>query len=164
VYIVVMDKVNLVGTTWIGNRSLLNGNLIGVYASAKSDALMADKRDQWSIEVGRKGLCIVGAFRNLSERSILENTLRHGGSAVWIEDHQLPTSYSKTCSQAFMEGRLMVVSCFWIPRGTYGTAAYCAELVQHLSTRLVMWAPSSHGFMPQIQARASKNGKRVEVH
>lgn len=159
-----MKKSILVGTTWVGNCELLDCELVGVFASERSDALMVVARDQWACQVGRDGLCIVGGFRTLGEKSVLKNVLRCGGSAVWIVDHKLPTVYSRIYARAFVEGRLLVVSCFWIPRGIYGTVSYCAEVVQHLASRLVLWAPVGRGYLPQVAARARRNGKVVEVH
>jgi len=158
-----MKDSRLVGTTWIGNRLLLDRELVGIFASARSDALMARHRDLWAIEEGQEGAAIVGVFRNLAERSILENLLRHGGRAVWIVDHMLPTMYSDACSQAMVEGRLLVVSCFWTRRSLYSTTRYCSHLVMCLATRLVMWAPVAGGFIPQLMARALRQGKQVDV-
>lgn len=162
-------NADLIGTTWIGNIELLSDSvlgergIVGVFASERSDALMADRRDQWSVELGLRQSTIVGAFRTRSENCILKNVLRYGGRAVWIVDRKLPTVYSKVCSKAFMEGRLLVVSCFWIDRAVYGAGGYCAELVQHLAQRLVAWCPAKKGFIPQVLRRARRNGKVVQV-
>lgn len=159
----------LIGTTWIGNVELLNDSvseekgIVGIFASEKSDAV-ADLRDQWSMELGESRSTISGVFRTRSEKSILKNVLRNGGRAIWIVDRRLPTVYSRICSRAFMEGRLLVASCFWIDKGTYGTACYCAEVVQLLCSRVVVWAPSKRGHMPHVLARAARNGKSVEIH
>lgn len=163
---------NLVGCTWIGNPALLESRedldspnvceRIGVFASEQSDRLQAISRDQWACDLGRKGSQIVGIFRTMSEKSILKNVLKYGGSAVWILDHKLPAFFSKICVKALMEKRLLVVSCFWIDKSVYGTVGYCSELVQLLSTRLIMWAPQKALFA-QIAWQARKNGKAVEI-
>lgn len=158
-----MKNSILVGTTWVGNLNLLERELVGVFSSERSDVMMAAARDQWAFEMGCHGECIVGPFRTVSEKCILKKLLSYGGCAVWIVDHKLPTVYNKIYARAFVEGRLLVVSCFWIPKGIYGTTSYCAELVQALSKRLVVWAQVNRGYVPQVMARARRNGKTVEA-
>lgn len=159
-----MKNLNLVGTTWIGNSSLLDEELVGVFASDRSDILMPRRRDHWAADAGLEGCKVVGSFRNLSERNILEILLRYGGHAVWIVDRKLPTIYSSTCCQAFAEGRLLVVSCFWNDESLFSTRQYCADFVQRLASRLILWAPSSGGLMQRVASCAYCNGKLVEVH
>lgn len=172
-----MDKVgdnsrDLVGCSWIGNREILNnvecggasGELIGVFATDRSDVLAAYARDQWAIKMGCSGNTVVGTFRYASEMSILKNVLKHGGRAVWILDRKFPARLGKLFSCAILKGRLLVISCFWRNRSVYGTKCYCADLVQHLSTRIALWTPADWGHMEQILLRARRNKKRVEVY
>lgn len=156
-----MKNECLKGSTWLGNDSLLEGSLVGVFASERGASHLEFERCRWAVGMGVHHRGIVGTFKSGVEKVILKNVLEYGGHAVWILDRKLPAGFNGVLCRAFREGRLLVISCFWIPKGIYGTGSFCAQMVQHLAERLVLWAPSSKGFLPQVMSRARLNGKEV---
>lgn len=163
----------LSGMTWIGNRNLLNHcdphgrrNLVGVFVGAQCSSRSMIDQEEWAIAAGFRKECIVGLFHSVGERNILKHVLRRGGCAVWILDHALPTIYGRLYSRAIVEGRLLVVSCFWIPHGSYTTLRFCAHLVAHLAGCLVVWKSMAQAtararvdYMAQLCASARKKEK-----
>ena len=154
----------LTGMSWIGNASLWRRQkIVGVFADCHSDGWMDFFRGQWAIEMGCKGKILVGIFSSWTEREILRLHLRNGGRAVWILGMAFPGSFNRDCSCAIWEGRLLVVSCFWIPRWTYSTYRYCCQLVSACADSLVFWGIDSTCYTKEVYDRACARGVKVEL-
>lgn len=158
--------VSLAGMSWIGNINLWRmgrKNRIGVFADCYSSGRIDAGRSQWAIQMGQQKNCIVGIFNSWTEREILRLHLRSGGKAIWILGTAFPKLFNKDCVNAIYEGRLLVVSCFWVPEWTYATYRYCCQLVPACASSLVFWSIDHTRYSDVVYRRALDCGMEVKL-
>lgn len=158
--------MSLAGMSWIGNINLWHigrKNRIGVFADCYCCGRIDGNRCQWAIQMGQRKQCIVGIFNSWTEREILRLHLRNGGKAIWILGTAFPKLFNKDCANAIHEGRLLVLSCFWIPEWTYVTYRYCCQLVPACASSLVFWSLDHMRYSEVVYNRAIDNGMDVKL-
>ncbi len=159
--------VTMDGMSWIGNRNLwyMGRKLrIGVFADGFSNDRIDAGRGHWAVQTGRLRKCLVGIFNSWAEREILRLHLRNGGKAIWLMGCAFYKNFNKDCSRAICEGRLLVVSCFWIREWNFASYRYCCQLVAMCSGSLVFWTLDPLRYTDVVYKRAVANGCDVTLY
>lgn len=159
--------VTMDGMSWIGNQNLwyMGRKLrIGVFADGFSNDRIDAGRGHWAVQTGRLRKCLVGIFNSWAEREILRLHLRNGGKAIWLMGCAFYKNFNKDCSRAICEGRLLVVSCFWIREWNFASYRYCCQLVAMCSGSLVFWTLDPLRYTDVVYKRAVANGCDVTLY
>lgn len=151
--------------SWIGNHELLKQapeNCIGVFSDYCNDSSVDYDRCQWAMLMGRSRKCIVGTFNSTTEKEILRIHLRHGGSAVWLLGTAFPAKFNRDCRQATCEGRLLVLSCFWLEKRSFAAYRFCCQLTSMCSRQLVFWSMGNSRYSSFVYRNAVSKGLSVK--
>ncbi len=119
---------------YLGDETLLNKPKVGFLASRGGE----DPHGRLPLE---RGEVVISGFLSPMERAVLNATLRHGRSAVWIRAWGLQEAVdSPPLRQAMEEGRLLVVSPFDldIEAPNARRALWCNQYVLAHCDRLVI--------------------------
>lgn len=160
-------SLTLTGMSWMGNSSLWwmgRKNRIGVFADeCPREGLVMD-RCQWAIRMGALHRCLTGVFFTRAEQEMLRLHLRHGGRAIWIMGRSFPENFNRDCVRAIYENRLLVVSCFWIPRWNFSTYRYCSQMVSMSSGALEFWGLDEKSCCASVYRKAVAYGIPAMLH
>ncbi len=162
-----MKKMKLIGTKCEGNLRLwttIPATRISVFASQTVNVHGNYQLEQWASEHGRLRHCVIGTFHSDAEREILNLVLANGGKAVWFRGCRLPFQYTDVHLQAFLDGRLLVVSCFNRKHHTEATARFCAHWAAMCTDHHAYWFGFKSDFLTPMCQKAFAWGKHVEIY